>query len=52
LLWKKKLISSKSKKSDLKSPRDYKPTSGRIAFRRAFGYKGALAKIRWLQLTK
>jgi hypothetical protein len=52
LLWKKKLITAKSKKSELKSPRDYKPTSGRLAFRRAFGYNGGLAKIRWLQLTK
>lgn len=52
LLWKKKTLTGKPKKSDLKSPRDYKPISGIFAFRKNFGYGGALGKVRWLQLTK
>jgi hypothetical protein len=49
---KKKTLTGKPKKSDLKSPRDYKPISGIFAFRKNFGYGGALGKVRWLQLTK
>lgn len=35
----------------MKTPRDPKPCSGKVAFRKAYRYDGILAKERWMQLT-
>jgi hypothetical protein len=39
LLWKKKIVSEKTKtKSSIRAPRERKRISGRMAFKRAYGY--------------
>jgi hypothetical protein len=51
LLWKKKLTTDKFiAKGGLKTPRIGRKLSGRMAFRRAFGYSGLETLERWKQL--
>ena len=52
LLWKKKIAGEKrAAKIGLREPRERKSISGRMAFRKAYGYSAPEAAERWKQLT-